>query len=77
MVPSSLNGKVVLNSFPSNRIDALTILYMQSQDLSGKTPEEIANMYKDTWDTISKEFSAIQDREKAGRRNQGHNASLF
>lgn len=31
--------------FPQNRDEALTMLYLQSQDLSGKTPEEIAAMY--------------------------------
>lgn len=33
------------STFPSNRTEALALLYLQSQDLSGKTPEEIQTMY--------------------------------
>ncbi len=34
--------------FPRDYADALTMLYLQNQDLSGKTPEQILDMYEDT-----------------------------
>jgi hypothetical protein len=36
---------VNLNTFPSNRSEALTMLYLQNQDLSNKTPGEIVELY--------------------------------
>ncbi len=38
-----------LNTFPKNRSEALAMLYLQSQDLSDKTPTQIHEMY---WDAI-------------------------
>lgn len=37
------------NYFPSNLIEALTMLYLQNQDISGKTPEEIDRLYWETY----------------------------
>lgn len=34
-----------LFTFPSNDYDALTMLYMQNQDLKGKSVQEIAEIY--------------------------------
>ncbi len=36
-------------TFPSTREEALTMLYLENQDLSGKTPAQIHTMY---WETI-------------------------
>lgn len=46
--------------FPSTRIEALAMLYLQSQDLSNKTPAEIQTLYYET-------YRALQDdhREKS------------
>lgn len=33
--------------FPHDEIDALSLLYIQHQDLAGLAPEEIYNKYKD------------------------------
>lgn len=77
MTVSSPGGKAPLNAFPENRIDALAILYLQNQDLSGKTPEEIADMYNEAWDRISKEFGEIQSREHEERRKANRGMSFF
>lgn len=69
--------KVSLSTFPSDRRDALAILYLQNQDLSGKTPEEIAGMYDEAWNRISKEFNAIRDREKEEHRKTRRNLSFY
>ena len=38
---------IELNTFPSSNIEALALLYVQNQDLKGKTPAEIHTMYQD------------------------------
>lgn len=35
------------STFPSDKFDALAMLYVQRQDLSGLTPEELLNLYED------------------------------
>ncbi|HDR4614615.1 TPA: hypothetical protein QCQ90_002174 [Bacillus cereus] len=47
-------NNVNLNTFPSNKVQALTMLYLQNQDLTGKSPSEIVDLYI----TTSKEISA-------------------
>ena len=40
------NESVSLHKFPSSEYDALAFLYVQNQDLTGKTPVEIYRMYE-------------------------------
>jgi hypothetical protein len=40
-----MSNDVNLSTFPSNRIEALTMLYLQNQDLTNKTPSEIVELY--------------------------------
>ncbi len=47
---------VNLNTFPSTKSEALTMLYLQAQDLKDVTPEELVAMYKDTLKRIKTEF---------------------
>ena len=46
--------------FPSNRREALALIYIQSQDLSQKSPEDIVVMYKDAYDKISQKFTDLR-----------------
>ncbi len=34
--------------FPSSAHEAIAMLYVQNQDLSGKTPEELFKLFKET-----------------------------
>ena len=34
--------------FPSSVYEAIAMLYVQNQDLSGKTPEELFKLFKET-----------------------------
>ena len=43
-----MSGKM----FAESANQALAMLYMQSQDLSGKTPSEIYQMYREAYDEI-------------------------
>ena len=48
-----MSDKVELKTYPSNRTEALTMLYLQKQDLSDMTPEDLVRLYDDTRDRIS------------------------
>ena len=38
-----------LSTFPSSKIEALAMLYLQNQDLTGSTPEEILEKYNEAY----------------------------
>lgn len=48
---------VNLSTFPSTKTEALTMLYLQAQDLTNVTPEELVVMYKDTLKRVRNEFA--------------------
>lgn len=41
-----------LRSFPETESEALALLYVQSQDLTGITPEGLLDMYQDAYQKI-------------------------
>lgn len=43
---------VSLNTFPATKTDALAMLYVQKQDISGLTPEELLDKYVEAYDKI-------------------------
>jgi len=43
---------VKLNAFPSDEYEALAMLYVQSQDLSNVSPEQLLDMYRDAYKRI-------------------------
>lgn len=47
----------ILNTFPASEAQALALLYVQNQDLSGLTPEEIYDKYRDAYERIYKHKS--------------------
>jgi len=47
-----MSNEVRLSSFPSNKTEALTMLYLQNQDLTGYSPEELVSKYLDTYKRI-------------------------
>ncbi len=52
---------VNLSSFPASETEALAMLYMQNQDLHGKTPEELQAMYYETYYTLLKDWYKKHD----------------
>lgn len=38
-----------LETFPANKLEALALLYMQHQNLSGLTPEQVLDQYQDVY----------------------------
>ena len=43
------NESVTLNTFPSSSTEALAFLFTQNQDLKGKSPKEITEIYYDAY----------------------------
>lgn len=43
--------------FPSTKIEALTMLYLQKQDLSGLSPEEFLDKYEETYLKIDEHYN--------------------
>jgi hypothetical protein len=58
---SNLNERPAKEAFqggaPLNKIEALTILYLQKQALDGCSPEELVGRYIEAHDRIVKEFN--------------------
>ncbi|GGC88305.1 hypothetical protein GCM10011573_17390 [Enterococcus wangshanyuanii] len=48
---------VNLSTFPANKHEALTMLFLQNQDISNLTPEELVNKYKEVYKEIKSTFS--------------------
>ncbi len=44
------------NRFPATKYEVLAMLYIQSQDLSQKSPEDIAEMYDQAYSAISHHY---------------------
>lgn len=47
-------SEVSLSTFPDNSSEALALLYVQSQELAGKSPEDLCEMYWDAYWRIRK-----------------------
>ncbi|MCH5261819.1 MAG: hypothetical protein J1F42_02810 [Lachnospiraceae bacterium] len=45
-------------AFPANKFEALAMLYMQNQNLSGFTPEQLLDKFQDA-------YARIRDHERA------------
>lgn len=52
----------------TNIDEALTLLYIKSLDLSGKTPEEIVHIYYDAKKRVSAEHKKIVNENKVKRQ---------
>lgn len=50
--------------FPKNKLEALALLYLQNQDLSGISPEELLNKYEETYEKLHE-----QDKRNKNAKN--------
>ncbi len=53
---------VTLRTFPQNEFEALAMLYIQNQDLSVVTPEELLEKYQETYNQICAYNKACKER---------------
>lgn len=54
--------------FPSAKREVLAMLYLQEQNLSGKTPEEIAELYQEAEQEIRNYFNQQTASESSGKK---------
>lgn len=59
-----------LRAFPSDSCEFLTMLFLQNQDLSGKSPEDIAEMYDGAYEKIAAKLDALRKERTAKKREQ-------
>ncbi len=53
--------------YPSNKAEALAYLYVEKQDIKDKTPEELVELYNETYDRVVRQMNAIPNiRPKSG-----------
>lgn len=45
--------------YPSSKRDALTLLYLSRQDLTDKSPGELAELYNSVYEEITKKFNEL------------------
>ncbi|MBQ3842413.1 MAG: hypothetical protein II820_06960 [Ruminiclostridium sp.] len=45
--------------YPSNKAEALAYLYMEKQDLTDKSPEDVVDMYNEVYDRMVRKMNAI------------------
>lgn len=64
------------NSFPADKKDFLAIIYLQNQDLSGKSPEEIALLYDDAYTKIDAKLSELRKARK-DKKHEQESRSMF
>lgn len=53
-----MSGNTMFNIFPSSAEEAVAMLYVQNQDLTGKTPSEIYTMFQEAY------YEVRRDRKK-------------
>jgi hypothetical protein len=63
-VSDSLKNENTAKDVSFNKYEALTMLYLQKQDLDGCSPEELVGRYIEAHDKILKEFDRQQEVRK-------------
>ncbi len=70
------NGTEYFEKIPTGQTDALATLYMQKQDLSGKTPEEFTDMYVDAYNRIYQEINSLTEKKREAKKSQKSHSDL-
>lgn len=63
------SNDVEFNLFPANRVQALAMLYTQNQNLTGKTPIEITEIYLSAYSEISNNIKALTRNAQESSNN--------
>ncbi|MDF2590284.1 MAG: hypothetical protein K0S41_4127 [Anaerocolumna sp.] len=60
-----MSESITLNTFPSGKASALTMLFLEKQNLSSMTPEELADKYSEIYDRIDSRFKSMKKKQSA------------
>lgn len=71
-------SSVKLNSFPSTKSEALAMLYLQNQDLSNLSPDQLVSKYTEVYESIRDKFSeqATERRQSNPRKTISRGVSI-
>ncbi len=58
-----MSGGPMFNIFPSSAEEAVAMLYVQNQDLTGKSPSEIYTMFQEAYYEVRKDR---REKQKSG-----------
>lgn len=61
-------NEVTFRAFPRNEFEALAMLYIQNQDLSDVTPEELLEKYQETYNQICAHNKVCKERRMGLRQ---------
>lgn len=60
-----MSNKIELSTFPTGKVSALTMLYLEKQDLSNVTPEELVDKYQEVYERINNRFREIRNAQSS------------
>jgi hypothetical protein len=61
-----MSDSVELSTFPQSKYEALAMLYLQNQNLSGLTPGEILDKYDEAYDKIRLRHKEVGSSRRIG-----------
>lgn len=61
-----MNESINLSTFPKNSSQALAMVYLNSLNLTGKSPEDIVRIYNDAYERIEAEQEKIKEKADDG-----------
>lgn len=59
-----MSDKTKLSIFPKNRLSELTMLYLQNQNLSDLTPEQLLDKYDEVYDSIRTHYECTRENRR-------------
>lgn len=62
-----MSNEVRLHKFPTDECEALALLYIQNQDLSNLSPEQIYDEYRDAYEKIKNRKQETRQKAKVQR----------
>lgn len=63
-----MQEKIYFHTFPAGECEALAMLYIQNQDLSGITPEELLEKYQEAYSRICAHNKVCKERRMGMRK---------
>lgn len=63
-----MSDTINFSTFPSGKIQALTMLYLKTQFTGECEPEELARKYDEVYNRINDEFKSINEEKRYSNR---------